>query len=285
MGSVTYDFNFGEKGMSDEVDYTITVTGDPIPSDAVITSGTFSFTIGLNGYSSSETMRLRKFYINGLKNYIGYGKAYGDSTWWDTSNRITFSGNLVILDSSPSAFTSGSFSLLLQLSYGGTFSGVNGRQGSITINYTEVTYTRCGAPKTVTVNDSSSMVTITKPEITLKWSGATSGTNNPIEGYWISYDISTNGNTWDTGYDYGTISTTSTSGSETMTFMSAGTYYRFKVLTIGSADGWDSETATVSPVVYYSTALPVVFNGTQLTSIIYNGTTISSLVYNGTKLF
>ena len=46
MGSVTYYFNFGEKRMSDEVDYTITVTGDSIPSNAVITSGTFSFTIG-----------------------------------------------------------------------------------------------------------------------------------------------------------------------------------------------------------------------------------------------
>ena len=109
MGSVTYYFNFGEKGMSDEVDYTITVTGDSIPSNAVITSGTFSFTIGVGRWTSNDnTMRLRKFYINGLDNYIGYGKAYGDSTWWPISNRITFEGNLVISNSSPSAFTSGS---------------------------------------------------------------------------------------------------------------------------------------------------------------------------------
>ena len=45
MSSVTYYFNFGEKGMSDEVNYTITVTGDSIPANAVITSDTFSFTI------------------------------------------------------------------------------------------------------------------------------------------------------------------------------------------------------------------------------------------------
>jgi len=91
MASVTYSFNFGERTMSDETEYTITVSGASIPSNAVITSGYFSFTIGIgSGYSSSESMRLRKFYINSSESYIGYGKAYGDSTWWDVSNRVYF---------------------------------------------------------------------------------------------------------------------------------------------------------------------------------------------------
>lgn len=281
MASVTYNFNFGEKGMSDEVDYTITVTGDPIPSDAVITSGTFSFTIGLNGYSSSETMRLRKFYINGLDNYIGYGKAYGDSTWWDTSNRVTFSGNLVILDSSPSAFTSGSFSLLLQLSYGGTFSGVNGRQGSITINYTEVTYTQCGAPSDPTLSASQ-----TTDSAELSWKAGSGGTNNTFTGYVITYKDSVDGSTWDDEVNYyGEITGTSMTVNAPST---VGYYRKFGIQTKGTAgQDW------YSPVVWsgslkkisVSSTLPVIFNGTQLTKMIYNGTTISSLVYNGTKLF
>lgn len=32
-------------------------------------------------------------------------------------------------------------------------------------------------------------------------------------------------------------------------------------------------------------ALPIIFNGTQISQLIYNGTAISSVIYNGTKLF
>lgn len=32
-------------------------------------------------------------------------------------------------------------------------------------------------------------------------------------------------------------------------------------------------------------ALPIIFNGTQISQLIYNGTTVSSVIYNGTKLF
>lgn len=288
MASVTYDFNFGEKGMSDEVDYTITVTGDPIPSDAVITSGTFSFTIGLNGYSSSETMRLRKFYINGLENYIGYGKAYGDSTWWDTSNRITFSGNLVISDSSPSAFTSGSFSLLLQLSYGGTFSGVNGRQGSITINYTEITYTQCGAPSDPTLSASQ-----TTDSAELSWKAGSGGTNNTFTGYVITYKDSADGSTWDEVKYYGETTGTSMTVNAPST---VGYYRKFGIQTKGTAgEYWYSDVIWSGSLKKISapSALPVWYNGTQLTSItvVKNGvpTKITSLtvVQNGvsTKVF
>ena len=271
MASVTYNFNFGENGMSDEMDYTITVTGDPIPADAVITSGTFSFTIGLSGYSSDETMRLKKFYINGLENYIGYGKAYGDSTWWDTSNRVTFSGNLVILDSNPSAFTSGSFSLLLQLSYGGTFSGVNGREGSITINYTEVT-------PTVTAPTNLQIVQNDNGTFTARWDVSV-GTNGSGD---ITYQL------WRYDDDL-SVSDKTTSLSVTCNISAYNVALQYYVIAY-----YSGTTAPSLPVtVTFTDKLPVWLNDTQLTSItvVKNGvsTKITSLtvVKDGvsTKLF
>ena len=281
-------------GLSISEAYTTTGEGDKI--NFSISSGTntafgsntpTSYSVTFNSsylyadYADSITMQWKlRFKINGS----WYDIYTGSQTMSKSDSDFSSSGTL------PSTVVS-----LLQsypidkvcIYQNGTrvIKGTSSATGTLTLTYTEATYTRCGAPQTVTVNDSSSMVTITKPEITLKWNGATSGTNNPISGYWIGYDISTNGSTWDTGYEYDGISSTSTSGSVTMNFLSKGTYYRFKVLTIGSVDGYDSESATMSPVVYISSSLPVIFNGIQLTKIIYNGTEISSLVYNGTKLF
>ena len=220
MGSVTYYFNFGERGMSDEVDYTINVTGDSIPSNAVITSGTFSFTIGVGRWTSNDnTMRLRKFYINGLENYIGYGKAYGDSTWWDISNRITFEGNLVISNSSPSAFTSGSFSLLLQLSYGGTFSGVNGREGSITINY-QVPPPPPENPTITSQPTISSINPTSGASTTVTWSTATVS-NQGNSTIYYQYFVGPN-STYSDSYHIGTTTGTSATITEAQIISKCG---------------------------------------------------------------
>lgn len=145
MASVTYYFDFGENYMGDAVDYTTTVYtyGDTIPSNAVITSATYSFTVGISSGYSGKTIKLKKIYVNGSTSYL-----YGSSGWLDASNRVYFEGSMTVGSSSPAPFTGDSFDLLLNVDWGSSsLSGVNGRDGSITINYTTPYYTTApGAP-------------------------------------------------------------------------------------------------------------------------------------------
>lgn len=104
--------------------------------------------------------------------------------------------------------------------------------GTPTITYTE-SYSSCTAPTTV-----SAGAAIQKPggAVSISWSGASAGTNNPIAGYTIYYNA-------------GSAPTTSSSSVNvsaspyTFTIPSGatrGTTYYFKVLTRGSVSGYNS---------------------------------------------
>lgn len=85
----------------------------------------------------------------------------------------------------------------------------------IEVNYT---YTKCGAPTSVTFTQ------VVKPSgtLTISWSGATSGINNAISGYNVYYKIGSAPTT--SSYDgTASISTTATSGSKNFTISSTAT--------------------------------------------------------------
>lgn len=104
----------------------------------------------------------------------------------------------------------------------GTVSGYDSGRSTAMASVTS-TVTATKAPTTITVNpDTPEPMT----SVTLSWSGASAGTNNPITGYKIYRLVAS------TYTEYATVTTTSTSGSYSMTSPQDGVWY-FKVETLG----------------------------------------------------
>ena len=115
----------------------------------------------------------------------------------------------------------------------------NSGSGTMDTNYS---YTACGAPTTIT---SPSGPITPNSSIVVSWSGATAGTANPITGYYLYYN-------------YGSAPTASSSNvyttSSSYTFGAGvpelsshrGQRLYFKVVTVGSASGYNSPISTAS---------------------------------------
>jgi len=114
----------------------------------------------------------------------------------------------------------------------------------VVVTYTQ--YTACGAPTTCSVN-----ATLSEGNVTLSWSGATSGVNNTISSYEIQYSESTDNVSWGAWTPLTTVSTTATSGSLSVAPSSTrGNYRRFRIRTRGTAgesyySGWKISTNSV----------------------------------------
>ncbi len=115
----------------------------------------------------------------------------------------------------------------------------------LTINWASRT-TACGAPTSCSVN-----ATLAEGNVTLSWSGASSGTNNAISSYEIQYSESSNNSTWGSWTALTTVTTTATSGSVAVSPPTTRGYYRrFQVRTRGAAgssyySGWKISTNSV----------------------------------------
>ena len=110
---------------------------------------------------------------------------------------------------------------------------------SVYASLTAQTYTACTAPTVITV---SSNYVAPGASITLAWSGAGSGTNNPVTGYQIYRATSATG-----AYSLlATVSSTVGSSSTTVTAptTSSSSYY-YKVLTVGTKSGYNSGMSAV----------------------------------------
>ncbi|MGI6316165.1 MAG: hypothetical protein ACOX17_05750 [Christensenellales bacterium] len=91
--------------------------------------------------------------------------------------------------------------------------------------------TACGAPTACSVS-----ATLTEGNVTLSWSGASSGAGNAISSYEIQYSESTDGSTWGGWTALTTVTTTSTTGSLSVSpSATRGNYRRFQVRTRGMA--------------------------------------------------
>lgn len=89
--------------------------------------------------------------------------------------------------------------------------------------------TKCTAPTTFTASSDNF-----EDNVTLAWSGAKAGTNQPIKSYLIRYSTSSDNATWSDYEDLETISSTSASGSKTIDMSSKvtrGYYVKFAIRT------------------------------------------------------
>lgn len=104
---------------------------------------------------------------------------------------------------------------------------------SVTVEYLPVS--KMGAPTKVELSATSAAP---GASVTLSWSGAAAGTNNPITGYEIHRADSEDGD-----YElFATVSSTATSGSKTLTAPTTnGETHYYKVRTLGTIGGYDGD--------------------------------------------
>lgn len=132
----------------------------------------------------------------------------------------------------------------------GTKSGYDS-PASGTATLSSYAYTICSAPTSIILS-----ADIAEDSLTLSWSGAEAGTSNPITGYKISYQDSSNNSNWGTAQAMQTLTTAATSGSISVAPPATRGYYRrFIIQTIGTASGYDSGEA-ISPTSVRKNRLP-----------------------------
>ena len=91
--------------------------------------------------------------------------------------------------------------------------------------------TPCGLPTAFSLS-----ATLTEGAVTLSWSGATHGAGNTITAYELQYSESTDGSTWGVWTALTVVSSTATSGSQSVNpSATAGTYRRFRLRIQGTA--------------------------------------------------
>jgi len=131
--------------------------------------------------------------------------------------------------------------------------------------------TACGAPTACSVS-----AAVAEGNVTLSWSGATSGSGNTISAYEIQYSDSTDNAAWGVWTALTVVNSTSGSGTQTVSPPDTrGTYRRYQVRTRGSAgasyySSWRVSSNSVrknilpSPPTIF-TALPEVYEVNSIT--------------------
>lgn len=135
-------------------------------------------------------------------------------------------------------------------------SGSYALRGANASGTAQITYedyvTSCGAPSNVSLSKSQ-----TVKDATLSWGAGSSGVNNTVTGYVLTYQDSSNGSTWDEVHYLKEVSGTSTTVDAPST---DGCYRRFGVQTKGSAgDNWLSSvvwSGSLKKVSYSSCGAP-----------------------------
>lgn len=101
---------------------------------------------------------------------------------------------------------------------------------SVYVSVTSKIYTACSAPTAVSL---SAALVNAGAAVTLSWSGAGAGTNNPVSGYGI-YRATSAGGT------YSLLGTTASSSYSVMAHNTEGSSYYYKVTASGTKSGFDS---------------------------------------------
>ena len=149
-------------------------------------------------------------------------------------------------------------------------------------------YTNCSAPTTITISSDVSGQPF-ENNITIAWSGASSGVSNSIKSYLIRYATSSDNSNWSSYADLTTVSLTTTSGSQTINVSSKVTrkhYIKVAIKTIGTINGYDSGytySTTLQRNPYSACGQPTSvtvkseldINNTQHTDVFNNQITIS----------
>jgi hypothetical protein len=141
--------------------------------------------------------------------------------------------------------TSYYFKVITKGSEEGFDSGLSSQYAQVT-----ATTTDCVAPSALSL---SALVASTKP--LLSWGGAFPGIGNAITGYEIEYSESADNATWGAWTFYRTLATTATSGASLVPIAETlGYYRRYRVKTLGTLEGHDSEWSAASESVRTSSS-------------------------------
>ena len=238
----TYRKNSGPSSASNSVSFDLSA----IPTNAVITSAkltwTYSNSLNTGGLSvgptggdyarvgiadSGYTVNLNSSGSD-FKNYITLGATNKfNFSYYPSSVKSTVTTNVQASNISCSSTL--------------TISNI-----ALSVTYEEP-YSAPSAPTTVTLSANN---VAPGASVTLSWSGAKAGTNNAITGYHI-YRATSSSGTYSHTYS---VTTSSTSGSVAVTAPSTnGSSYYFKVCTIGTVSGYNSEASSaVSLTCIYS---------------------------------
>lgn len=126
----------------------------------------------------------------------------------------------------------------------GTKAGYDSAASS-TVTLSSYAYTACTAPSSISLSSE-----LAEDSAVLSWSGAAEGVSNPITGYKISYQESSNGSSWRTKQTLQTITASAANGSLSVAPpVARGSYRRFIIQTLGTANGFDStESVCATPL-------------------------------------
>ena len=192
-----------------------------------------------NSYITSATLYLSSIRTYSGACYLDFSLGSGSASTSTFSNNSTSHGETVSVNNAGAGLLTaggGTMNFTVRRNTSGSGNLLNirsGLTGTLTLNYA-YNYSACGAPSAVSVNANN---VAPGANVTLSWSGASSGTSNAITGYQIYRATSAGGS-----YSHiATVSTSSGSGSTTVAApTSSGSSYYYKVLTVGSVSGYNS---------------------------------------------
>lgn len=195
--------------------------------------------ITVNGVTGSATMKSESTQWHGVNTYTTYISVTCPSSSGNTTQSVTFTVR------STGSLSSGAMS-----------------NSSYTVTSSALYPTDVGAPTSLTATPNPFDGTVT-----IKWSGATNGTNNSISGYKLEYIISADGSNW--GHwkeiDYNLSKNTTTySWTKATDLVPRGYYVRFAVQTKGSAGNsyysyWNIMSSGIQRLAYTQCVAPTSF--------------------------
>lgn len=257
MGKVTYTCRFdSELLFSSHPSASLSGPSSTIPDTARITNAEFEVYCGVSTYNYDADCCATLTDKSGNTFEI-------DSTC-DTgeSNRIWASWDENVSESESASIDWNNLDTV-ELSGTNKLTVRTGYDATLTIEYEE--YSRCSAPTSVSIEHERTAAATN----VLSWSGASAGDNNPITGYFVQYTDSPDGATWNGWHEGGSISTSATSGSMTVSMPAENTYRKWRVWTLGTASGYDSESSADSMAAYRGHAALEGFTDDPLTAGIY----------------
>lgn len=234
-------------GSSPTVNYTITYTKIRPSNSQMTYNFTISAALGSSGsYINAGYALMCTMTVNGIASQVRI-KANDNDNWSGTTPRLK-TVSVTCASTTGNATQNVRFQVvsdgLLTLS-----SGVIDNSG-YTVLSSPLLYTACGAPASCSVGS-----TVSEGNVTLSWSGASSGTNNAISSYEIQYRDSSDNSSWGSWTVLTSVATTATSGSVSVAPPSIrGNYRQFQVRTRGAAgssyySGWKVSTNTLRKAI------------------------------------
>ncbi len=255
-------------GSSPTVKYTITYTKTRPNNSHMTYNFTVSAALGSSGsFIGSGMALLCTVTVNGSSGQVRI-KANDNDNWNGTTPRVR---TVTVTCASATANAAQTVRFQVVSDGRGQISSGVIDNSDYTVTSSALLYTACGAPTSCMVAP-----TVAEGNVTLTWSGASSGTNNAISSYEIQYSESTNNSTWGAWTALTTVNSSAGNGSVSVAPSSTrGDYRRFQVRTRGSAgasyySGWKISTNSVrkntAPVAPSSvTASPATYSNESIT--------------------